>query len=405
MLTCSVLISCKSSKSSATAIASTANVDTTEMAEVMGDTFESLGDTGFGTDSKKIAYAKKTSHQKSFTPEAQSSEDPNCSNKGRPWDVGLGTVMNTTNTEYSNLQFRCLATINSNSPETVRGVLKQAEEISCTLSVITGEPVAFPSSLGDNVVPFSNANLTTTGCFADTSEMPTDVSGTVTYSTLDSSATGFEEKITINITDMDPGTIGNQPFTFTMLFFNENNRMGLKTIEEAEGLDGAGGSAQVTVDLNEGTLFYNYIDDRAKSGEDFRTAVRMKIKATFDANFNITQVSEGSGIYVTSGPNKNESFTMSTIKGNQSTGFKSYAYQYTNNPSESLSEASTNCVDGSCLSETGLVPTAEVAGDFFIGNQATWQTFIQNGQGLCANAELNFSPTPSTGELGICLSN
>ncbi len=404
------LVSCNSSGGGGGIVLfpSTSGIESTEMAGVIGGSFESLGGTDFGSSgvrrSKSYLSQKGIKLNTRFTPEEQSSEDPNCSNKGRPWDSQLDQAMSENDTEYSNLRFRCLATINSNSPETVRGVLAQAAELSCALEAITGQPVSFPSTVGDNEVPFSNADLTTTGCFADTSEMPTNVSGTVTYTTLNSQNNGFEEKIKIEIDDMDPNTVGDQPFEYSMFFFNEDNRMGIKTVEEAEGLDGAGGSAQVLVDLNENVIFFNYIDDRARNGEDYRTLVRLKMNATFDANFNITAVSEGTGFSLNSGPNKNESYSGATITGSQTTGFKSRAFYYFNDPAPTIQPRSMNCIDGLCDGMDGLYPVDETeAENVFMDNQTTWSNFILGTGTLCAEDDVTLAAVPSTGSLGVCL--
>jgi len=405
------LVSCNGSGGGGGAISypSTAGVESTEMAGVIGGAFESIGGTDFGSPSvrrsKSYLAQKGLRLNSTFADEAQSVEDPNCSNKGRPWDIGLDQPMADNETEYSNLRFRCLASINSNSPETVRGVLAQAAELSCALEAITGEPVSFPPTVGDNVVPIeTNADLTTTGCFADTSELPNSVNGTVTYTTLDSQSAGFEEKITIQIDDMDPNTGGDQAFEYVMFFFNEDNRMGIKTVEQAEGLDGAGGSAQVLVDLNENVIVFNYIDDRARVGEDFRTLVRLKMNATFDANFNITAVSEGTGFSLNSGPNKDESYNGATITGSQTTGFKSRAFYYFNDPAPTIQSRSFNCIDGECLGLDGLYPVDEAeAENVFMDNQATWSNFISGTGTLCAEGEVILSPTPVAGSLGLCL--
>ncbi|MEZ4814330.1 MAG: hypothetical protein R3A80_03875 [Bdellovibrionota bacterium] len=400
------LVSCNSSGGSVSNTG-TAGITNSNMVTTVEGAFESLGDTDFGSSTRRLSRSLASRNLKTsafFSAEAESEEDPDCSNKGRPWDVtangGLGDVLSDQD-EYSSRLFRCVATINSESPETIRGSLIQAEEISCLVEALG---LSYPTAEGSEVHPFSNLNLASTNCFADLSEMPSVVSGNLTLSKLDTASTGYEEKFQVDIDDIDGLTVGDQPFTYVMYFFNEDNRMGFKAVEQAEGMNGAGGITQVTLDFNEGTIAYNSVDDRDRSSDDYRRSVRLMLKATFDSNFNITDVSEGAGIYTQSGPTKDTQFSLYSIRGNSTNGYKSFGYNYTDSVrAVSFTEMGSNCIDSTddCTSEAGLVANSSSAESFYLNNQTAWETLASSGKSVCYSS-VNYTATPNTGVLGVC---
>jgi len=339
-----------------------------------------------------------TSAQSMYRPaaEAQYPDDENCSIYGRPWG------MSESDDAYPATLFHCKSTISSGGPETIRGAIGTIKGVLCALEQVVGS-LSYSAEGTDNVQGLSEADRTMsidTTCFneyqvADMNE-GVIVLDSVIGSLLDADTYGFDHELVLSL------TIAGQPRTYIMRFFVTSDKFGFAQVEEGLA-PGTGGATNVTINLADGVVRYDYWDDRnGGSGADsnFRRHVRMRVAGDLDTtSYVFTSITDLQGIYA-SGNGDADQFDAATVRGNAIDGFRGYSYNYSDS---TLTPYADSCLPAdTCEGNTGFELTTDRLG--FLNSRTGMADYVLNGFPVCdGNAGvLTFDVVPATGPLGVC---
>lgn len=370
--------------------------------------FESLGSVGFGGEGARN-FAALTGIKVGDT---QSTLDAKCSEHGSPWEDGVGQ-MALDNTLYSSRLFYCLATLGEGGPDTVRGSYSTPKAVLCAVDSALGD-VEYTE--GGNT--FENVSVSTSsGCFTssmleDMGDVSSITLDSITFTELDPLTTGWQKKVELMSTDAG--------VHYTLYSFKTADRYGFRSVEAGNG-SGTGGIVSLMVDTTTGDLVYSNLDDRGgpapTKGPDslYKRFTRVRVNGDVASDGTFTQLNSASGVYAQSGSaviydDLDKNFTMATIKGNSTVGYKSYAYSVTDTDGSSSSlpsmggAISNNCFDGDESCTDDMPAIAADATSFFqktSSNSSAWADYRENGKPLCAS-DVTFSAVPANGNLGVC---
>jgi hypothetical protein len=346
---------------------------------------------------------------------SQSTNDLLCSNHAEPWDSTTDAVMLDSNSEFTARLFYCAFFGNViESSGSVAGVLAQNQAITCTIeSHFSLDASSYTTTVQELVTGDSEDVALTAACWPN--GIPDGLTSipfsSVEIEAMDADTTGWTHSIRIKSTAAE---IDMELKTFT-----GNGTFGFARSENSVNAPGAGDDIRMTVDMVNGVLMFNSINDRAGGGgadSAYRTLIRAKVSGTIDAtDFSFSAVNSTRGFYGISGPDFNAAndtdyaWNMYTVDGNPTTGFQ--WKRFIHETGESVTELSSTCTEGTttCADAESIGTNEEMYALMSRTSvvEGEWSALITSGMPLCepaADSEVNFSGAPTfTGKLGQCI--
>jgi len=336
-----------------------------------------------------------------------SENDPNCDVNARPWD---GTeLMASTHADYPARVFECRITSNNGSPESLRGSFSLLRGVLCSFESALGA-IDYTEEGNNLIDPEEGLNMTLPdrcwdGGAPDGMESIQLTSAVATL--LDPQEAGFQYRIQLTAL-MDE----EEEMNFRLEYFVDGDRFGFKTGEQAE--NGRGQTTLVSVDLAEGIIAVNSIDDRGGAGgadSSFRRLVAFRVEGELTrATLQFTSITEREGIVmensgggVMNPADDDIPFSAVTMTGSAAAGYL-YGHQSFDGADVTDVDHHDVCsVEGGC---DGLNVIEFEDGAYFQAPGAEtnkWSTLHTSAMPVCTNEPISKTDgIPSMGPLGIC---
>jgi hypothetical protein len=289
--------------------------------------------------------------------DAQSSEFPDCSENGAPWDTATGQRMQPSNAEFGKRTFECQLKAHK-SPESVRGAFEQNYHILCQIEkALGGAPEYTPEGNATTIDIALSADCGWDQSTIDEVAAQTGPAGFAATVTATSYATGDWQKSL---------ALGSDFVKFTMYITATDSLIAFKQVEhwtqaERDGGDqnqflahDAAGTAGgvVALDLDQGIL-------RAEIGDPYwGRRARMFVKGILaPATGQFLSITEGSGLQgnfdLASGSGSTGLYgEVASVKGTEGGGFKFKTGRY-------ACESSTQCDATSAVRAKATVTNGE----------------------------------------------
>lgn len=357
--------------------------------------------------------------------------------------------LSESNSKYALNKLYCTLSLNSNSPETVKGALSTLDMIVCAIEKSTGSAVPYDgverelSGLTIDLDCATQEDLddmgTTPGATSITMPFIGTWESTTTPATFPELASGlaYNHGIRLNGTMDDGESLTPQPFTVVAVanFTEETVNTSFEFATFVEGLHGADRS-EVTAgkfvksSATEGELWFEYRDNRvgAGSGDDsgFSRHIRIHGNTSYDVNGNLESVSNFTGalsdVYENEVGDSDDYTKMITVNGtNMTIGITGQYLSFMGGVSaattfDALSLSNSSCVltsDGStsinpgvCAGGSELVISAsDVIGDFILpggtgGDNSSWISTLANQSGIGFTGAVNVTVDAQTADCG-----
>ncbi len=325
------------------------------------------------------------------------SSDPRCGEHGTPY--ANGTQMDFNDEDYASTKFYCLLSANLASPETVRGSLRQVKSVFCSVEAAVGT-IEYTEA-GNQMISSETLVPLTDACWPlGKPDGMTAVSiSTLTATKLDSATTGWQYKLAFS---------GEGVGDYILYFFNNDGVIGFKKLDGGDA-PGTGGATSITLDLNNGVLLLNAIDDRNGYGgadSQYRRLTRMRVTGTV-SNYVFTEINKLEGYqFNNDGTLDPNSGALNNFSGQTVLGSAAAGYVYRNFQFDSTTDTRTDATNQACVGSTdscaSLTPLVATTNTFF-NDTSTWAAFIANSKPLCDDGtSVTLSPTPVNGVLGVC---
>ena len=331
-----------------------------------------------------------------------------CSEHGTPVKAGLGKAKDeelgsnyelaTSDAEYASKLFYCIASMETTSPETIRGSLAQFKSVLCSFEKALGKAIEYTEA-GNNLIGASGSldvNLTTECWPQGTPEGLTKVAMTKGVATKLAADTGYQYQLSFS---------SEESGDYNLRFYNADGRIGFKKFGEGA-KEGAGDLTEILLDTNTGSIIANIVDDREGSGganEAYRRVVRMKVKGEFDAaTLAFKAIDSMQGIYFNSGDysKSQDSFSATTINGDKTKGFYAHSVKGTVGATPTDDYKACTGLKTDC-SATGLI--VDAAATKFFNYRSEWKVQKSTGLPPCdKGVDIDFGAVVPTGKLGKC---
>lgn len=314
-------------------------------------------------------------------------------------ELGGNDQLDLSDTTYASKLFYCLASMETDSPETIRGSLAQFKSILCSLEKALGKEIEYTEAGNDMMAGATSLKVALgSDCWPQgTPDGMTEVVMDKVLATKMADASGFQYMLQFGGTDVG---------SYNLAFFNADGRIGFKKWDDGKD-DGAGSYTEIVLDSTAGVVLLNMVDDREGAGgadSAYRRTVRMKLKGEFDTeSLAFKSIAALQGLYFNSGDyasNKLQ-FTGTTINGDKDKGF--YAHSVGGVAGTSVTDRFKGCTGlKSDCTATGLLIDATNSKTFF-DSREDWKKEKTDGLPLCDNGkDIDFAGVMSTGKFGKC---
>ncbi len=214
---------------------------------------------------------------------------------------------------------------------------------------------------------------------------------------LDSTLDGFQYNLSFT---------GAELGLYSLDFFNSGGKIGFKKREDGQN-NGVGGVTLMTLDMTNGELLVNMIDDRDRSSDSYRRLMRMRVTGTVNSSYEFTALNALEGFLINSSmgfnavSGSNNNYFGASVMGTAASG---YLYKSMSRNDGATDTVNASKCEGSTDSCASVTPLLFVGGaNSFFNVTSSWASYITSSKPLCDDgSSITLDILAVNGPLGVC---